>query len=325
MSDLLGQGFGANVAAETMRLAFSLLVASCALFASGNLDWIDGLGGRLEQNAAGDVVAVHLRGTWVTDAELLDLAGLPKLERLDLSHTRITDEGLLHLKPLKQIQDLNLLYAEQITDQGMSAVREWTNLKRLNLRGTRIFDGTLAILSRLTQLESLDIAYTQCTDNGLDALVPLTRLKELSIGRSKLGKNALQVLRLLPTLEYLDLGGPHPGPDGYRTTAGAPMDEGLPHAVSELKQLRVLKLSYSQIRADGLSILASLDQVRKLVLTGCPRVDDSALGELAKWKSLQYLDVQETNVTEHGVDRLEKARPGIVILRGPFPPSHPPA
>ena len=308
-----------------MMRAFALLVASSALFAAGNLDWIDGLGGRLEHNAAGEVVAVHLRGTWVTDAELLDLAALLKLERLDLSHTRITDEGLLYLKPLKQIQDLNLFYAEQITDQGMAAIKEWKQLKRLNLRGTRIFDGTLAILGGLTQLESLDIAYTQFTDNGLDALVTLTRLKELSIGRSKLGKNALQVLRLLPTLEYLDLGGPHPGPGGYRTTAGAPMDEDLPGAISELRQLRLLNLSYSQIRADGLRALASLDQVSKLTLTGCPRVDDSALVELAKWKSLKYLDVQETNATEQGVDRLEKAKPGIVILRGPFPPSHPPA
>jgi hypothetical protein len=68
--------------------------------------------------------------------------------------------------------------------------------------------------------------------------------------------------------------------------------------------------------------LASLDQVSKLALTGCPRVDDSALAELVKWKSLKYLDVQETSVTEQGVDRLEKTKPGIVILRGPSPPNH---
>lgn len=308
-----------------MRPVLAFVLAASSMFAAAAPEWIEDLGGKVERNTAGDITAVHLRGAWVTDAELLDLARLPKLERLDLAHTHITDEGLLYLKPLKQIQDLSLFYAENITDQGMAAVREWKNLKRLNLRGTRIFDGTLAILSGLTGLESLDIAYTQITDNGLDALVPLTRLKELSIGRSKLGKNALEVLRLLPTLEYLDLGGPHPGPGGYRTTAGGPMDDDLPRAISELKQLQVLKLSYSQIRADGLRILASLGQVNKLALTGCPRVDDSALAELARWKSLKFLDVQETNVTEQAVERLEKAKPGMIILRGPFPPSHPPA
>lgn len=306
-----------------MTRALGLLLATFALCSGNSLDWVNSLGGRLERDTAGNVIAVHLRGSWVTDTELLDLAQHPKLERLDLSHTRITDEGLLHFRPAREIQDLNLFYAEQITDQGMTAIKEWKNLRHLNVRGTRISDRTLAIVGLIPQLESLDIAYTQITDNGLDALVPLTVLKELHLGRSKLGKGALEVLRLLPTLEYLDLGGPHPGPDGYRTSLGSPMDDAVPRAISELKQLRVLNLSHSQIGADGLRVLSSVDQVSKLFLTGCPRVDDAALAELAKWKSLAYLDVQECAVTRQGVEALEKAKPGITILSGPFPPSHP--
>jgi internalin A len=324
MPNPLGEGFGSYFAAEIMTRALVLLFAGSALFAASSPDWIQELGGTVERDPAGDIIALRLRGTWVTDAELLDVARLPKLERLDLAHTRITDEGLLHLKPAKQIQDLNLFYAEQVTDRGISAIKDWQRLTRLNVRGTRIADGALPIIGGLTQLESLDIAYTQFTDNGLDALVPLTHLKHLAVGRSKLTKNALEVLRLLPTLESLDLGGPHPGPDGYRRTAGSPMDDDLPTALTELKQLRVLSLSYSQIRADGLKILAALDQVSKLSLTGCPRVDDLALAELAKWKSLQYLDIQEAAATAQGVAALEKAKPGIVILSGPFPPSYPP-
>ncbi len=299
------------------------LCAMPALAATGSVDWVDGLGGRVDRDAAGEITGVHLRGTWVSDTELLNLARLPKLERLDLSHTRITDEGVLHLKTARQIKDLNLYYAEQVTDQGMTAIREWKELKRLNLRGTRVSDGSLAIVGGLTQLEALDIAYTEFTDNGLDALVPLTQLKELAIGRSKLGKNALEVLRLLPTLELLDLGGPHPGAGGLRSKEGTPMPDDLPHAIATLKQLRTLKLSYSQIGADGLRILSALDRVEKLALEGSARVDDQALVELAKWKSLHYLDVQATKVTPQGVAALEKAKPGIVVLSGPFAPVAP--
>src|SRR5882762_9385974 len=278
------------------RIAIFLWAAP-ALMAAGGLDWVDGLGGRIDRDSGGDIIAVHLRGTWVSDTELLDLARLPKLERLDLSHTRITDEGLLHLKPARQIKDLNLYYAEQVTDQGITAIREWKNLKRLNLRGTRIYDGSLAIVGGLTQL------------------------KELAIGRSKLGKNALEVLRLLPTLESLDLGGPLKGAGGLRNKEGTPMPDDLPRAISALKQLRTLKLSYSQIGADGLRILGSLDHMEKLSLEGSPRVDDQALAELAKWKSLHYLDVQATKGTPQGVAGLEKVKPGIVVLSGPIPPS----
>jgi Ran GTPase-activating protein (RanGAP) involved in mRNA processing and transport len=133
-----------------------------------------------------------------------------------------------------------------------------------------------------------------------------------------LNKNALEVLRLLPTLEYLDLGGPHPGAGGLRDTTGTPMGEDVPRAVSSLPALRVLKLSYSQIGAEGLEILGSLEHVEKLALQGCPRVDDAALAQLAKWKSLKYLDIQETKVTSQGVAALQKAKPGIVVLSGPF-------
>src|SRR5436305_4184705 len=107
---------------------------------------------------------------------------MPNRERLVLSHTRITDEGLMRLKPAPKIRELNLYYAEWITDQGMTAIAGWKHLKRLNVRGTRISDGTLAILSKITGLEALDIAHTQVTDNGLDHLITMIHLKELAMG-----------------------------------------------------------------------------------------------------------------------------------------------
>src|SRR6478672_4681777 len=102
-----------------------LWLAASRAFAANNTDWVTGLGGKVEKDAAGNVTGVRLRGTWVTDAELLDLARLPKLTRLDLSHTRISDEGMLFLRPAGGIRELNLFYAEQITDQGMAAIRDW--------------------------------------------------------------------------------------------------------------------------------------------------------------------------------------------------------
>jgi Leucine-rich repeat (LRR) protein len=297
-----------------MRILPLLVVP--ALFA-GDLAWVNSLGGRVDRDAQGNAVAVHLGRTWVDDSELLDLAQLPRLVRLDLSHTRITDDGLLHLKSQSQIEDLNLFYAEQITDQGMNAIKGWKNLRRLNVRGTRISDGTLAIAGTLPGLESLDIAYTQITDNGLDALVPLTHLTRLSLGRSKLSDRALEVLRLLTTLEYLDLGGPHPGSGGKRETGGAPLPDAVPQAIATLKHLRGLKLSHSRIGAGGLRILAPLDHVEKLSLAGCELVNDAALQELAQWKGLKYLDVQATKVSPEGLAALQNTRPGLAILSGP--------
>ncbi len=281
---------------------------------------VERIGGKAEVDAAGNIVAINLRGSWINDAEMVDLARLPHLRRLDLSHTRISDEGMLHLKSAPAITDLNLYYSEWITDQGLTAVRNWKQLKRLNLRGTRISDSTLALVAKLPALEALDIANTQVTDNGLDHLITLTNLKELSLGRSRLSENALEVLRMMPTLTYLDLGGARstaPDAAGRRRGGVGSLNDETLRALGELKGLRTLKLGFSDISVTGLAKLSGLDKVEKLGLEWCQGLDDSAIPEFVKWKSLQYLDLQETRVTEAGVAMLRKARPGMIVLANP--------
>ena len=68
---------------------------------------------------------------------------------------------------------------------------------------------------------------------------------------------------------------------------------------------------------------ASLSKLEKLGLEACSRIDDQALKVLAEWKSLKYLDIQETKVTPDGVQSLKKQRPELVILSGPFVPDAP--
>jgi len=287
------------------------------LRAGDNADWIAGLKGSVQRDGAGAVIAINLGSTWVNDMEMLDLLAYRKLQRLDLSHTRISDEGLLRLKPASQIEDLNLLYAEQITDLGMNAIRNWRKLKKLNVRGTRIADETMQTAGELRQLEFLDVANTNITDSGLENLAPLTGIKHLALGRSRLSESAMGMLGVLSTLESLDLSGPRAVARNQRGRAGGPMPDSLIAAISALKELRALKLGYSEIDASGLRRLAVLERVEKLGLECCPRVDDGALKELAAWKSLKYLDVQETRATEAGIAVLRAARPGIQILSGP--------
>src|SRR5262252_4072857 len=168
-----------------LRRSLVCLLAAAPLFAA-DTGWIARLGGKIERDPAGRIVAVNLRGSWVNDADMIELARLPDLERLDLSHTRISDEGMLNLKAAPKIAELKLFYSEWITDQGLTAIKEWKHLKRLDVRGTRISDGTLEIVSGLTGLEALDIAHTEVTDLGLENLITLINLKELSLGRGRL-------------------------------------------------------------------------------------------------------------------------------------------
>ncbi len=308
------------------RGALLLLTVGGMVHAGNVTDWVADLGGKVQRDAAGNVVAVSLRGTWVDDVEMIDIARLPKLQRLDLSHTRITDEGMLHLKAASQIEDLNLYYAEWITDQGMTAIRNWKKLKRLDVRGTRISNGTLEIISHMPQLEALDISNTQITDNGMDMLITLTNLKELALGQGRVSAGDLGFLRVLTTLTSLDIGGAKPTPPdmGDRKVdrpAVQPLPTNTIKAIAELKELRALRMAYTGVSTADLKALSVLGKVEKLGLEECPGVDDTAVAELVNWKSLKYLDVQDTKVSEQGVAALRSARPGLVILTSPGSPS----
>jgi hypothetical protein len=163
-------------------LVCALLLASGLVAATGPEAWIEAAGGTVMKDRAGRIVAVDLHASWVSDSDMASLAALPALGRLDLSMTRISDRGLLGLKTAQSLTDINLYYAELVSDQGIAFLKGWKRLKRLNLRGTKITDSTLQFLNGLTSLEALDIGFAQVTDSGLARLNALANLKELSIG-----------------------------------------------------------------------------------------------------------------------------------------------
>src|SRR5450432_3492375 len=154
---------------DLMRYPIVLLTLASAALAADST-WIEHAGGVVARDGAGKIVAVDLRSSWVTDSDMPLLARMPDLQRLDLTLTRISDRGLRALKTAPAIEDLNLFFAEQITDEGAATVKGWKHLRRLNLRGNKLTDTSLEFLRQMPQIEYLDLGGTQRTDSGLWAL-----------------------------------------------------------------------------------------------------------------------------------------------------------
>jgi hypothetical protein len=288
-----------------MRAWYGLLVPGLLIAAS--LEWIATLGGQMQRDAKGQVTAVNLRATWVTDGELLELARMPQLTRLDLSRTRITDQGLSYLKKVATLREVDLSYAEKIGDPAHATIKEWRQLTRLSLRGTVIADETAAAAASLPNLEVLDISDTIVGDPGMEALSLAPKLKELTAGSIRMGDVGYQSLRQFTGLRSLDLSGNRPL-SAPRLTARAV------EAISSLKQLRVLRLGHLRFPAKSLPVLKSLENVERLGLEFCPEVTDDALPHLASWKSLRLVDLHGTKVTAAGVTSLREQRPDCKIL-----------
>jgi Leucine-rich repeat (LRR) protein len=305
------------------RLFFTVLLTAFLCVAlrfpvlAADPNWISEAGGVVTRDSQGRIVAVDLRAGWASDSDLRELAQLPHLERLDLSLTRISDYGLQELKPAPGIVELNLYYAEQITDEGMAAAKGWKKLKRLNLRGTKITDTTLEHIAGIATLESLDVGYAQVTDVGIDRLTALPNLRELTLGGNKLTDVGLQAIRQLPGLTYLDLSGMQ------RTDSGlwfVSLTELGIEALLPLRELRELRLDGLPASARWLDKLKSLPKLERITLQGCKRTDDNAMTVLASWPSLKSVDVKGTAVTEKGIATLRGAKPDVQIFHGPWEP-----
>jgi len=314
-----------------MRALLVLCVGTVSALAA-DPSWIEQSGGTVVRDAAGRITGVDLRGTWVTDTDLRELARLPHLTHLDLSLTRVSDQGMQELKNAPGIVDLNLHYAEQITDEGMSAVKGWKKLKRLNLRGTKITDTTLEHVSGISTLESINISNAQVTDVGIERLAALPNLKELAMGGNELSDVGVQALRQIPGLTFLDLSG-RQGTDS-NLWAVSMSEQGLA-AVLSLKDLRELRLGCAEygigqegnrfatvntmnVTARWLEMMKALPKLEILKMQSCSRVADDAIPVLASWPSLREVDLKGTAVTEQGLAALRKAKPNCKIHYGPW-------
>src|SRR3954451_8099491 len=294
--------------------------------------WIEDVGGAVVRDAAGKITGVDLHASWVTDSDLRQLAGLSNLTHLDLSLTRITDQGMQELRNLPGIVDLNLRFAEYVTDEGLAAIKGWRRLKRLDVHGAEISDTALEHISGITSLEHLDIGSAMITDVGLERLSSLPNLKDLTMGGNELGDAGLQALRQLPGLTYLDLSG-RQGTDS-NVWAIAMSDAGL-DAVLSLKDLRELRFSCTfvgigiegtrfatvsamSVNTRWLESMKSLKKLERLKLQGCNRVDDESLAVLASFPSIRELDLKGTSVTEKGLAMFRAAKPKTVVYTGPW-------
>jgi Leucine-rich repeat (LRR) protein len=309
-----------------LRFGALCLLASFAFGAN----WLD----EVKRDAKGNITEVNLRHSWVSDSDLLALAQIPTITKLDLAETRITDLGFQHLKKLPAVTDVNLYYAELLGDEALAAMKTWKNLKTLNARGTKITDAGLANLAGLP-IESIDVGYSLFTDGGFEHLAALPKLTSIAVGGNKVTDVGLNTLRTMPNLISVDLSGAQRTDSGLWAATvtdrgleslarlpklqrlnlhGAKITDAGAGQLRTLQELRELNLGATQLSAKGLGFLAELGKLEKLSLPGLTKLDDEAIPVLAAMKSLRWLDITDTKITPEGAERLRTGHPGLVVL-----------
>lgn len=229
----------------------------------------------INQNFSHSLEELDVSSTKITDEGISFLKDCQKLEKLRLSKTAISDKGLLFLKACKQLKSIGL-NGTTITGEGLSFLKDCKQLAGIGLSGTMITDQYGFHLSKLISLNSLYLGETQITDEFMYSLQNLKNLHFLSLEGTDISDAGIERLKKLDSLVSLNL---------KNTLVG---DESIIY-LKEMKTLNRLDLRYTQITEEAAKYLKNM-------------------------KFLTNMDLSRTDLTREAVAQLMKELPTTVIL-----------
>ncbi len=154
--------------------------------ATGAIAKIQAAGGRAMRIAANTnqfEASYHLASPPVKDANLEPLKSIPELIWLNLANTEITNDGLKNIAslPLKKLH----LEKTQIGDDGLQHLKGLRDLEYLNIYATKVGDAGLQHLKGLTKLRKLYVWQSAVSEAGINdlqsALPELVIVGEMSL------------------------------------------------------------------------------------------------------------------------------------------------
>jgi hypothetical protein len=151
------------------------------------------------------------------------LKPLEQLETLDLYQSSIGNDALPAIAKLSRLQSL-MLGSTKVTDAGLPALGTMKSLRYLGLRANPITDDALKHLAGLTDLEGLNLGETRVTDAGVVHLKPLRSLETLYLHETATTDKSFEVLAELKSLKVLYLGKTGPTAEGRKRFAEARPD-----------------------------------------------------------------------------------------------------
>ena len=224
------------------------------------------------------------------EADVAWLAKAPELVEIGLSGSRVTDKLVLELVKLPKLSRLRLA-ATPITQAAIAAIaaRDWKTgfepLQELDLASTPVDDANAALLIAGPRMRILRLDLTPITDAALSAPAGAgPGLAELYLSFTKVTDAGLALLDQRPHLSGLGLAEAKIGPVTLAR-------------IAKLSGLRTLVLTGVDVPADALHGLGRLHELESLYLERT-RTGDETLAALAPLRDLRILHLGNTNVSE---------------------------
>lgn len=136
---------------------------------------------------------------------------------------------------------------------------------------------------------TLSISYLpDVVDKDLSFLANHKNLTDLNLSGTGVSKNVISVVSTIPTLEKIRL--------SQINLSGADME-----SLTKLPKLSALELNACNLSDKELESLSKLGSLQILSIRANPRLTDRGISKLSKSKSLNFLDISQTRVTDLGL------------------------
>ncbi|HEX5271354.1 MAG TPA: hypothetical protein VFW33_12735 [Gemmataceae bacterium] len=189
-----------------------------------------------------------------------------------------------------------MLDDSKVTDKGMRAVLNCTNVESLHLQNTGVTDETFKQLSGFKKLDYLSLESTKITAAGLDAIAGLP-IKHIGLQGIELTEDAFKALGKMTSLEVLWLS---------RAKMKA---EWLKH-VAALPKLRDLNLLGADFDDAAAKYVVTMPGLKSLTLNDT-KLGDAGFTELLKAPQLESLYMDGTKVTKEVYQKAKKDHPKL--------------
>ena len=258
----------------------------------------------IDEMRARGVTAFNAHGM-MSDAVMSRLAEVTTLTRIHLGGSReLSDDGLLHLARMPQLQHLNLSEypGGKLTDRGLGALRHLPNLRTFEMTWqSGISDAGVANLRHCDRLELVNLMGSPTGNGALEALQGKPYLRDLSTGRltTEAGLNFLPHIPLLRNFAG----------EGARLVLDGPLsNEGLAN-LARLEGIAELDLFW-HVRGITSDAFVHLQQLPNLASFACDGdlCDDQAMHHIAAIPRLRRLRAQEAAATDAGFEALSQSQ-----------------
>ena len=275
----------------------------------------------------------------LTGEGLANLASITKLSSLSINWTKITDDNLIHLKNLKNLEELILNKNDNLTGKGLAHLKDLKSLRNLTLTSDSVNNNSIQYICQLGFLTSLnlfgtnitddDILQLKClpnlktlylpsniTDKGFENLKGLNSLEELVTSSDEITNAGLKHLENLPSLKKLSIASINITSEGIEKLLKS-------HPNLQININLSLTNDAAMVKASGISRLMKIIKEfskyedRKLsraeglpcvtISTGT-NVTDAGLAHLADMDSLKKLYLNYTKITDAGLAHLKNLK-----------------